>query len=328
MRPIKTPADLPVEPLLPRWLMPVSVGGLLLYLAVLFWGDRHSLAGPAVRVEWGGMAAVLGLSLLNYALRYWRWHRYLVRLGHRLPVVRHLGIYLAGFALTVSPGKAGESVRAVYLRREGVPVSVSLATLFVERLLDMLAVALLALLLVLATHTPAHRWLVAAGFLATFAVIFVLAHPGLPPWLRARRVAGGSGRVGAVVRGLAEMLSGARALLRLGWMIEGLLIGLLAWAAEGYGLYLILQMFELPIGALFAVGAYSLSLVAGALSFLPGGVGGAEAVLAALLGAAGTPLPTAIAATALCRLATLWFAVVIGLVAMLWLRLSRRRSAA
>lgn len=328
MRPIKTPADLPAEPLLPRWLMPVSVGGLLLYLAVLFWGDRHSLAGPDLGVEWLAMAAVLSLSLLNYLLRYWRWHRYLGRLGHRLQAGRHLAIYLAGFALTVSPGKAGESVRSIYLRREGVPVSVSLATLFVERLLDMLAVALLALLLVLATNAPAHRWLVGGGFLATFAVIALLAHPRLPPWLRARRMAAGSGRAGAVVRGLADLLSGARALLRLGWMMEGLLIGLVAWAAEGYGLYLILQMFDLPLGALFAVGAYSLSLIAGALSFLPGGVGGADAALAALLAAAGAPLPAAIAATALCRLATLWFAVLIGLAAMLWLRLSRQPSAA
>ena len=58
-------------------------------------------------------------------------------------------------------------------------------------------------------------------------------------------------------------------------------------------------------------------MLAGALSFMPGGLGGAEAVMIALLTLNGVPMPVAVAATVFIRLATLWFAVVIGLVALI-----------
>ncbi len=53
-----------------------------------------------------------------------------------------------------------------------------------------------------------------------------------------------------------------------------------------------------------------------ALSFMPGGLGGAEAVMVALLMWKGVPSADAIAATVLIRLTTLWFAVGIGAVCM------------
>ena len=60
---------------------------------------------------------------------------------------------------------------------------------------------------------------------------------------------------------------------------------------------------------------YALAMLAGALSFLPGGLGGAEAVMVAALTLKGVDQPSAVAATIIIRLATLWFAVALGLLA-------------
>ena len=59
--------------------------------------------------------------------------------------------------------------------------------------------------------------------------------------------------------------------------------------------------------------------VAGALSFLPGGLGVTEAGMLALLGdlATGCSRSVSAAATFITRLCTLWFAVVVGLAALL-----------
>jgi uncharacterized protein (TIRG00374 family) len=67
----------------------------------------------------------------------------------------------------------------------------------------------------------------------------------------------------------------------------------------------------------FAIFVCALSMLAGALSFLPGGLGGAEAVMVSLLVLKCMSMPAAIAATVFIRLATLWFAVLIGLVALI-----------
>ncbi|KAA6182818.1 flippase-like domain-containing protein [Thiohalocapsa marina] len=97
-------------------------------------------------------------------------------------------------------------------------------------------------------------------------------------------------------------------------------MGLLAWAAEAWGLYLLLTWLGVEIGSLQAMGIYAVSTLAGALSFLPGGLGGAEAAMVALLAAGGAAFGVAVLATVICRLVTLWFAVVLGIGAVLVLR--------
>ena len=54
-------------------------------------------------------------------------------------------------------------------------------------------------------------------------------------------------------------------------------------------------------------------LAAGGLTGAPGGVGGAEAAMVALLALDGVPLDIAVPATLVIRVTTLWFAILIGL---------------
>ena len=67
------------------------------------------------------------------------------------------------------------------------------------------------------------------------------------------------------------------------------------------------------------ISIYSASVLVGALSFVPGGLGGTEAAMEVMLTASGVDMPVAVAAVLLCRLATLWFAVIIGGAVMGWL---------
>jgi len=72
----------------------------------------------------------------------------------------------------------------------------------------------------------------------------------------------------------------------------------------------------LDVAITFGVLVYSISALAGAMSFMPGGLGSTEAVMVGLLLWKGVPAPEAVAATVLIRLTTLWFAVVLGVVAL------------
>ena len=66
------------------------------------------------------------------------------------------------------------------------------------------------------------------------------------------------------------------------------------------------------MGAAEATGIYALALLGGALFFLPGGLGGTEAFLFALLLRSGIDPAAAGAATVISRVTTLWFAVLLG----------------
>ena len=85
------------------------------------------------------------------------------------------------------------------------------------------------------------------------------------------------------------------------------------WLAEGYAFYLLLQWFGADLGFWQATMIFVFATLAGGLTGAPGGVGGAEAAMIALLYMDGIGPEIAIPATAVIRLTTLWFAILIGL---------------
>ena len=121
-------------------------------------------------------AGVLMLSLLNYGLRFVRWHQTIRRLsGQAPPMLKHLLIYVAGFAFTTTPGKAGEALRGLALKPFGVEYRHSFAAFVWERLMDMLVVLALCSAVLLAF--PAQTWLLALAAGLVGCLILVLRSP-------------------------------------------------------------------------------------------------------------------------------------------------------
>ncbi len=283
------------------------------YLAFVLWGGWHDVLAASTSIGVLGLAAVLGLSLVNYALRFVRWQIYLKALGQQVPTVPSALIYASGFALTTTPGKAGELVRGIFLRRHGVSFTASTAAFFSERLSDLVGVVTLAML-GLATY-PAGRSLaiVAVGMIGV--ALAILSRPRLLEWLKVRLPEEG-GRLIRTVRHLLAMLLEASRCHAPVVLAVATLLSVIAWSAEAVGAWLVLRWLGFDAGLAFAAGAYALAMLAGALSFLPGGLGGTEAVMVAILLWGGMPGAEAVAATVIIRLATLWFAVAIGIAAL------------
>jgi glycosyltransferase 2 family protein len=295
------------------WLIAVAALGVLLYLGVAFWVDAPRLLAALARLGWWGAAAVLALSFVSYLQRFQRWHLYILRFGHSLPAPRHLLIYLSGFAFTLSPGKAGEVIRSWYLREHGISYAESLAAFFVERMLDVLAMVLLAALIV-ADH-PAYRGLIGGALLIVILVILGVGRPEIPTWLdsfAARR----HGRIASGAAGIGRLLRSSTRLLSVWPLTWGVALGVLAWSTLGMGFYLICQGLHITLSPLAAVGIYATAVLAGnAAIFLPGGIGGTEVVMVTLLRETGASLQSAVIAALLCSLASLWFAVLVGIAA-------------
>lgn len=296
-----------------RVLIAVAGLGVLIYLAAAVVTDADRLKAALLSLGWTGTLLVLGASLVNYGLRFHRWSLYVSKLGHTVPRGRHFLYYLCGFAFTVSPGKAGEAVRSLYLREHGVPYADSIAALFVERVLDLMAIALLASLFVLLDHS---YWPVLAAALGvTLGLVVFIGRPAVTAMLD-RLGSARSGRVAAGLKGIANLLRASRTLLSPKLLSSGLAIGLVAWGVEGIGLYWICGGLGIDTTVTIATGIYGIAVLAGgAAFFMPGGIGGMEVAMPALLVTQGVPLTTAVIAMLLCRLATLWFAVVLGLIA-------------
>ncbi|OGT03417.1 MAG: hypothetical protein A3F73_12595 [Gallionellales bacterium RIFCSPLOWO2_12_FULL_59_22] len=306
-----------------RYVLFSAVAAVIGYILFAVWSDFNGFIHALSKIGWAEGAAILGLSLLNYVLRFVRWQWYLSLLGHAIPAPQSALIYFAGFALTTTPGKAGEAVRSLYLQKGfKVPLSHSLAAFFTERFVDLLAVLLLSALVVVAMNR--YQGLLIGVALLLGAVLLLVQRPAwlnvATPYLHRLPA-----RLAGVLEKIPHLLSAAGMLLKGRILFGGLLLSLVAWGAEGVAFYLILHFMELPGSVIAGIAVYSIAVLAGALTFLPGGLGGTEAVMILLLVALGCAPADAGAATIVCRLTTLWFAVILGLFA--WPAAHRSLSA-
>jgi uncharacterized protein (TIRG00374 family) len=309
-----------------RALIAIAALATLVYLGGAFAVDSARIVAAIQQLAWVGCGLVLSLSGANYAVRFERWRTFLTRLGHRLPFGRHLLYYLSGFAFTVSPAKAGEAVRSLYLRGYGVSYSQSIAALFVERLQDLLAMVLLASLIV--SDRPTYRPLVLGALVLVLALVWAATIKALPAILE--RLSGHfrRARIVGLLSAISNLLRSSRALLQPQLLILGTVAGVVSWGAEGLGFYVICQALQVEVPLLSAIGIYALAVLAGSAAFfLPAGLGGMELVMTTLLVAQGAPLRAALIATLMCRIATLWFAVLIGMAAAVTVEMNPKRAA-
>ncbi len=308
-----------------RAVMLSALLAVLGYGLFIVWSGTDAVLDALSRISQTGLALILSLSLLNYVVRCARWQWWLRRLDHRVPTRLNALYYFAGFAFTTTPGKAGEAVRSVYLKRDGVSYPTSLAAFFVEKLADLGAMLFLAALA--AWHFPRYRLLIVL-MLALLVAVSVVVHHRYRVYQRLRSV--GARLPAHWLARLAHadhLINRASVLLRSDVLSTSLFLGILAWGAEGVGFYYLLQFLHIDTTLAQAVGIYALAMLAGALSFLPGGLGSAEATMVLLLSLSGAGQAEAVAATLVCRLTTLWFAVALGSIAFLRVETGRRLPA-
>ena len=288
----------------------------------------HGLSKDAAQIHlsaldgsWGVVLLSGVLSLVNYALRIVRWHAYLLFLGRKLPFRLAALSYMAGFAFTLSPGKVGEMIRVRYYGRYGISIEDVSVAFFAERLMDLLVIVVLAAAL-LAT-LPDYRWLGRVGVGASVGILLVLH---VMPWPRLLAFLGRDGvQPGVLVRGARKavgMLVNSRQLLRKRMLVLGFGTGLLAWGCEAVGFKLVGDVISPDVGLAWTagVGIYATATLVGALSFLPGGLGSTEAVMTGLLVTHHFSMGDALLLTLVCRVLTLWLAVLIGWICVWLLR--------
>src|SRR5215471_10982714 len=228
-----------------------------------------------------------------------------------------LQVFLAGFALTVTPGKLGEAVKAVLLRAShGIPMSKTAPIVIAERVTDLVALLLLALVGVF-HYDVDRRFLIAGAVLVVAGLVVVSVDPV------AKAAIAIAGKL-PVLRRFAHRLDDAHAhtaiLLAPAPLIVTTLLATVSWFFECLAFLIVVRGFPgTDISVQGATFVYAAMTVAGALSFLPGGLGATEAGMLALLTGKTFHIAkgTAMAATFVTRLATLWFAVALGLPALL-----------
>lgn len=291
---------------------------LVVFLALTFYADAPRLFAALTQFDWRFLLLALATTLINYFLRFARWHYYLKVIGiNNVPRRDSLLIFLSGFSLTMTPGKLGEVLKSFLLKeRYGTAVSYSASIVMAERLTDVLGMLILAALGLV--FYPIGIGALAIVLIVTATFVIVAQQRTLVEHLinlLARMPI--INRLANLARNLYES-----AYLMLQWkpLVIAIALATAAWFGECVSFFFILLgIGQVPRAMLLLQGTfiYAAASLFGAVSMLPGGLGATEGSMTLLLQEiVGVAREAAVAATLIVRLCTLWFAVLLGVIAL------------
>jgi glycosyltransferase 2 family protein len=290
----------------PRTILSIAVP--LAIIAFFLYLNRERLAAvPALilRVNPGLVLLAFVVFYLGFPLRGYRWQRLLRETGFVIGVRNSVEIlYISWFVNCVVPAKLGDVYRAYLLKMNSTAsLSRTFGTVFIERILDIFAIAILGLAAGLWSFRdgmpPAIRLVFIVGIVVVVVAavgLFTMRNFGrrildrlpLPP------------RILELYDRFEEGVFGAMGLRHL--PILAFVTGLI-WMTEGLRLYIVVQAFAFPDVELGISGAVFVALIGSLLTAIPlspAGLGFAQAgVIGVLTVAYGVPLPEATAITIL-----------------------------
>ena len=291
------------------WAILAFAVGLILVVAITGWEDvvnSVSALGPFK------LAALSALALAHYLVRAIRWQVMVSTGGVQLPWATNALYFFGGFSMIATPGRIGELIRLRWLMRStGQGLGQVLPIAFADRAIELASIVGLIALALAATNlgSSAVWWVLLAGF----GVAWMACRPNT--LLAVVKPIVGT-RYPDLFAKLRRLTGRLEPFMRLRTFLPVLLIGMIGWAFEGLAFWLLLDWLGAGIALPAATAVFLIAVLSGALSGLPGGLGGTEATSVALLTLQGVPLDIAVLATAIIRIATLWFAVAIGLAAL------------
>jgi uncharacterized protein (TIRG00374 family) len=302
-----------------RIIVAVLLGVAVYGVIVAVTGFREIRASLSL-FHWNAFAIAIGMASGNYALRVLKWEYYLGRLGIRnIPKFDSALIFLSGFVLTITPGKVGEIFKsAVLFRTYGVSVARSAPIVFAERLTDLVGIIVLIVLGSLG-FSGGLVWASIGAVLVAVGLLLVLWQRPLSAIVEWMERSPGKRRLWAPKA--REAIESLRVLASPVALLWPSFLSIIAWAFEGLALYFLLVGFGIEAQIPLVVFFYSTATLAGAVIPVPGGLGPTEAMIQQQLVHLGGVAPgVATASMLLVRFATLWWAVIVGFIALFILR--------
>lgn len=299
-----------------RRVLVVMLFGVLLYGAFAVYRGLDKMEGVLRTFGWWAFLLGCALAFGNYCLRYLKWEFYLARLDIRgIPKMDSFLTFLSGFVLTVTPGKVGEVFKSLVLHETyKVPMAKTAPIVIAERVTDLIGI--IALIVVGSLGFEGGlRW-AAVGAVLVASLLVVIGSRTLSMKIigLVERMPGRIGKIGPKLHASYDSLA---TMLRPRNLVWPTLLSVVAWSLECLSLWVILQGFGQVTSVPLCMFFYATSTLAGALVPVPGGLGVTEGALQEqLMNLGHVPETVSTAAMILVRFATLWFAVLVGFVAL------------
>ena len=292
----------------------IILGSIGFYSIFLFLSDISSLKSYSTSFKYEYVFIILIFVVSSWIPLFVRWRLLCKNLGLKISLRVDFLVYVAGFALSITPAKVGELLRTQILRDKcGIQRTQTTPLIFIEKFYDLIGAVIVSSIGIL--YFPEIAIIVLGGLILSIFV-FILFSSKLTFDKSITLLSKFK-----FTKNFIEPLSKSHDILKNSTkpriFISSVILSILYWLTVSFAVLFVLKSLSIDsLGFAEIASTYASSLFLGALSFLPGGLGITEASFTGLLNIQGISLSVAIVIVIIVRLFTLWFGVAIGFIAL------------
>ena len=290
------------------------VSMVVLYIVFLIVSDFNVIHEKIFDFKTDYLPIILLLAPLSWLIVFFRWHLLLKNSNIIIPKKENFKIYMAGFAMSVTPGKVGELIKSQFLKSKyGVSRKNTLPIIISEYFYHMVGVLAVSILGVYYFEFSLYVIILTSALIITTLTI-ISSETFFKKFLNliSKR---------NFLKKYVSPISDSHIILKKSTrgkifiISSGLSIAF--WLTEVLIVYFVFLSFNILNFEFFKIAAiYTTSLILGMLSFLPMGVGVVEGSLAGFLNYEGIDISIALTLVILIRIFTRWYGVIVGLIFM------------
>ena len=292
----------------------VVVSMIVLYIVFLIVSDFNVIREKIFDFKTDYLPIILLLAPLSWIIVFFRWHFLLKNSNIIIPKKENFKIYMAGFAMSVTPGKVGELIKSQFLKSKyGVSRKNTLPIIISEYFYHMVGVLVVSILGVYYFEFSLYIIILTSALIITTLTI-ISSETFFKKFVNliSKR---------NFLKKYVSPISDSHIIFKKSTrgkifiISSGLSIAF--WLTEVLIVYFVFLSFNILNFEFFKIAAiYTTSLILGMLSFLPMGVGVVEGSLAGFLNYEGIDISIALTLVILIRIFTRWYGVIVGLIFM------------
>lgn len=292
----------------------VIIGAIGLYAVFLMISDFSLIVTKISNFRIEYLPLILVIIPCSWLFLFLRWNLLLKNSNVSIPQKESFKIYFAGFALAVTPIKFGELIKSQIMKTKfNVPHKTTSSLVLVERIYDLagaIAVSFIGIWLI-----GIGGYIIAVALLILILIFLIISSRRI--FEKFVDLVGKIKFAQKFTQPLSNSYEIIRASTRRKIFVTAIITTSAYWLLESLGVYFILVALDINgLSYLNVVSTYTSSLILGAASFVPGGIGVTEGSLIGLLNYQGVEIAETFMLVVLIRVFTLWYSVAIGFIAL------------
>ena len=293
------------------WVVIASVG---LYGVFLFFSDFNIISKQISNFKYEFLPLILLLVSISWTPLLVRWQILLKKNNINIPIKKSFLLFLGGMSMSITPGHVGELIKSQLIKTiYNIPRTKTAPIIFVEKFYDLTGAIIASIIGIIILGMDASLILISVSIL--IVIIFLIYYRPIFEFILKRVTKT------KFFSKYSENISDSYEIVRNSTtpQISSISFGLsiLYWIIISVAVHFILLSFGIEsISILKTISIYSSSVIIGAISFIPGGLGITEGSLIGLFSLEGIDISLALILSVMIRILTMWYSVSIGFICL------------